>query len=175
MSLIVVAGSIAGSLPLLRSGWSRGPLPITELDPLFALLWVGGAACAIGAALQAKFHRLAALIMVGGVGLVTCLTFAWYLRARSRADADRGRNGDARAASCSACAGCRGASSRRPARSAPCGARARRARDLVLALGAGAGPRALAFAVLTRAPDGALAPFFLANALEQAGGRTSST
>ena len=27
---------------------------------------------------QAKFHRLAALIMVGGVGLVTCLTFAWF-------------------------------------------------------------------------------------------------
>jgi multicomponent K+:H+ antiporter subunit A len=37
-----------------------------------------GGACAIGAALQAKFHRLVALILVGGVGLVTCLTFAWF-------------------------------------------------------------------------------------------------
>ena len=28
--------------------------------------------------MQAKFHRLAALIMAGGTGLVTCLTFAWF-------------------------------------------------------------------------------------------------
>ena len=41
------------------------------------LLWIVGGACAIGAAWQAKFHRLAALIMVGGAGLVVCLTFAW--------------------------------------------------------------------------------------------------
>ena len=42
------------------------------------LLWVVGAGCAIGAAMQAKFHRLAALIMLGVVGLVLCITFAWF-------------------------------------------------------------------------------------------------
>ena len=32
----------------------------------------------VGAAWQAKFHRLAALTMLGGAGLVTCLTFVWF-------------------------------------------------------------------------------------------------
>ena len=36
-----------------------------------------GAACALGAAWQAKFHRLAALLLAGGAGLVVCLTFVW--------------------------------------------------------------------------------------------------
>ena len=44
------------------AGDGAGP----PIDPAFALLWLVGAACAIGAALQAKYHRLAALIMVGG-------------------------------------------------------------------------------------------------------------
>src|SRR5690606_35178502 len=43
----------------------------------FALLWVLGSACAIGAATQAKFHRLAALILTGGAGLVSCVSFVW--------------------------------------------------------------------------------------------------
>ena len=33
--------------------------------------------CAIGAAWQAKYHRLASLILFGGAGLVTCITFVW--------------------------------------------------------------------------------------------------
>jgi multicomponent K+:H+ antiporter subunit A len=44
----------------------------------FVLLWGIGIACALGAAFQSKFHRLAALIMLGGAGLVTCLTYAWF-------------------------------------------------------------------------------------------------
>ena len=36
-----------------------------------------GIACALGAALQAKFHRVAALILLGGAGLVTCVSFVW--------------------------------------------------------------------------------------------------
>ncbi len=32
---------------------------------------------AMGAAWQAKYHRLAALVMLGVSGLVTCLTFVW--------------------------------------------------------------------------------------------------
>jgi multisubunit Na+/H+ antiporter MnhB subunit len=35
-------------------------------------------ACAIAAAWQAKFHRLAALTMLGVVGLVVCLAFVWF-------------------------------------------------------------------------------------------------
>src|SRR3546814_13076081 len=45
---------------------------------LLALVWIVGIACAIGAAYQAKYHRLAALIHMGGAGLVVCITFAWF-------------------------------------------------------------------------------------------------
>ncbi len=41
------------------------------------LLWLIGMALAIGAAVSAKYHRLAGLIMLGGVGLVVCMTFIW--------------------------------------------------------------------------------------------------
>ena len=42
--------------------------------------WSGWSAraCAVGAAWQAKFHRLAALTLLGGAGLVTCITFVWF-------------------------------------------------------------------------------------------------
>lgn len=51
--------------------------PIQGVDPLFATIWLIGCSCAIAAAWQAKYHRLAALILVGGTGIVTSLTFLW--------------------------------------------------------------------------------------------------
>src|SRR5690606_14126654 len=75
---IVGIALVAGVAAFGSTGWSAGELELTPVDPLFALLWVAGAACAIGSAQQAKFHRLAALIMLGGAGLITCLTFAWF-------------------------------------------------------------------------------------------------
>ncbi|HVJ31208.1 MAG TPA: hydrogen gas-evolving membrane-bound hydrogenase subunit E, partial [Gammaproteobacteria bacterium] len=168
--LIVASACIAVALPLSTGGWLVHDPAITPLDPVFAVLWIVGGACAIGAAWQAKFHRLAALVMVGGAGLVVCLTFAWLsapdlaltqiavevvtmvlfvlgLRWLPR----RLELGDGR---------------RRSAR-----ARARRARDAVLAAVAGIGLGTLAFAVVTLPPAGLLAPYFFANALEPAGGR----
>ncbi len=67
------------AMPLLLAG----PLPrldaalFEDLDPLFAAMWLIGGACAIAGAWQAKYHRLAALILVGGTGLVTSMTFLW--------------------------------------------------------------------------------------------------
>lgn len=71
-------------IPVAAAGlvvWGRG-LPVVTLGVdnfslAFALLWTVGIACAVGAAAVAKFHRLAALIMAGGAGLVTCITFVW--------------------------------------------------------------------------------------------------
>src|SRR5690606_17297189 len=40
--------------------------------------WIVGIICALGAAYQAKYHRLAALILMGGAGIVTCITFVWF-------------------------------------------------------------------------------------------------
>ena len=41
--------------------------------------WSGpsGSPARLAAAYQAKFHRLAALILLGGAGLVTCISFVW--------------------------------------------------------------------------------------------------
>ena len=44
---------------------------------MFGMIWAVGIACALAAAYQAKFHRLAALILLGGAGLVTCVSFVW--------------------------------------------------------------------------------------------------
>lgn len=44
---------------------------------LFGGLWFVGCACAVTAAWNAKYHRLTALILVGGTGLVTSITFLW--------------------------------------------------------------------------------------------------
>lgn len=167
---IVLVAILAGFLPLLIVGSSVGSAPLTPLDPLFALLWIAGAACAIGAALQAKFHRLAALILVGGVGLVTCLTFAWF----SAPDLALTQLAVESVTLVLILLGLRWLPKRLDIeafrRQTP-RARARRARDFVVAVIAGGGFAVLAFAVLTRAPTGELAPFFLRNALEQAGGR----
>ncbi|PZO80290.1 MAG: monovalent cation/H+ antiporter subunit A [Mesorhizobium amorphae] len=50
---------------------------VTMPDPGFVLLWVTGIACALTAAWQAKYHRLAAVVMLGGAGLVSCISFVW--------------------------------------------------------------------------------------------------
>lgn len=47
----------------------------SNFDWGFAVLWLMGCACAIGAAWQAKYHRLRALALIGGTGIITCLTF----------------------------------------------------------------------------------------------------
>jgi multicomponent K+:H+ antiporter subunit A len=168
--LIVASACVAAALPLSAGGWLFAAGELGAIDPLFAILWLVGAACAIGAAWQAKYHRLAALIMVGGAGLVVCLTFAWlsapdlaltqiavevvtlvlfllglrWLPRRLELQ-EQGRRSTL--------------------------ARARRARDALLAGVAGIGMGLLAFAVVTLPPAGLLAPFFFENALDAAGGR----
>ena len=46
-------------------------------DLAFGLVWTVGIAAALAAAYQAKFHRLAALILLGVAGLTTCVSFVW--------------------------------------------------------------------------------------------------
>ncbi|MFC5342837.1 monovalent cation/H+ antiporter subunit A [Brevundimonas staleyi] len=64
--------------------WSGGvfvaemPTPTGSASELaFVLLWLVGGACAIAAAWQAKYHRLAAVVLMGGAGLASCLSFLW--------------------------------------------------------------------------------------------------
>ncbi len=77
--LVLTSAMVAVPPPLVDPTPGMPPLLGTGLDPLFALLWLIGTACALLAAWQAKYHRLVALIPVGGVGVgvgvVTSLTF----------------------------------------------------------------------------------------------------
>lgn len=169
MAVIVGAALVAGALPLVLAGWSRGDAALSAVDPWLTVLWLGGVACALAAARQAKFHRLAALIMVGGVGLVVCLTFAWF----SAPDLALTQITVEVVTLILILLGLRWLPKRieqQDARRASARARARRVRDFCLAVGTGTGLSLLTFAVLTRAGHGELAPFFLENSLEQAGG-----
>ncbi len=168
--LIICAALVAGFLPLAIGGWSVGDVPLTPLDPLFMLMWLIGSACALGTALQAKFHRFAALIMVGGVGLITCLTFAWF----SAPDLALTQIAVETVTVVLILLGLRWLPRRLESldvRRETLRARTRRTRDATLAVLCGAGVAALSFAVLTRPSAGELGPFFIRNALEQAGGR----
>ena len=76
--LVVLAAVAAGALAAYTAGQSLPDLTAHGLDPALAATWLVGALCAVAAAWQAKFHRLAALVLMGGAGLVTCLTFVWF-------------------------------------------------------------------------------------------------
>lgn len=75
--LLIVVISFAVALgPLLL----RYPITLPRLkdiDPGFLILWLIGSCCAIGAAYQARLNRFRSLIMLGGTGLTTIITFAW--------------------------------------------------------------------------------------------------
>jgi multicomponent K+:H+ antiporter subunit A len=137
-------------------------------DPLFALLWLTGAACAVAAAWQAKYHRFAALVLLSGAGVVTCLSFVWLsapdlavtqllvevvttvlllLGLRWLPKRNEEIPGDRRLV-----------------------ARARRGRDLVIAIACGFGLAGIAYAVMTSPLDRGAADWFLRNAYVEGGG-----
>ncbi|MBX3693600.1 MAG: monovalent cation/H+ antiporter subunit A [Steroidobacteraceae bacterium] len=168
--LIICVAFAVGWIPLAAQGWSRGHAALTPVDPAYALLWVVGSSCAIGAAVQAKFHRLAALIMMGGAGLVTCLTFAWF----SAPDLALTQISVEVVTLVLLLLGLRWLPRRLEideARRQTFTARVRRARDVVVAVVVGAGLAAISFAVLTREPVEGVARFFVERALSEGGGR----
>lgn len=170
MALIVIGTLFVAWLPLRHGGWLSVSGQGMPIDPVFALLWVVGVACALGAAQQAKYHRLSSLALAGGAGLVTCLTFVWFsapdlaltqlvvevvtvvlillglrwLPRRIERD-DEGERIALRI-------------------------RGRRLRDFILAGGAGLGLALLSYAVLMRPADKTIASFFIEKALPEGGG-----
>jgi multicomponent K+:H+ antiporter subunit A len=168
--LIVVVSFLTALVPLLGHRLRLPVAAMTPVDVAFAPLWVIGAACAIGAATLAKYHRLAALIMVGGAGLMTCLTFARF----SAPDLALTQIAVEVATTVLLLLGLRWMPRRTQLdelRRQSLRARARRARDLTLAVLVGAGVALLAFAIMTRPPVQVLAPFFIGHALPDGGGR----
>src|SRR5690606_36195718 len=78
LRLVVFIAFAAGFWPFYTANYHFNLPAFIDTDPIFALAWCIGIACALGAAYQAKYHRLAALILMSGAGLVTCITFIWF-------------------------------------------------------------------------------------------------
>jgi multicomponent K+:H+ antiporter subunit A len=171
LALMVLFAVLITLFTIWRQETSTRGLVVTRLDPTFALLWVVGGACAIGAATQAKYHRLAALIMAGGAGLITCLTFAWF----SAPDLALTQISVEMVTTVLLVLGLRWLPKRmeseEPDRSRWSRARVRRIRDAVLAVIGGSGLAAIAYVIMTRPRAPGIAEYFLANALPEGGGR----
>jgi multicomponent K+:H+ antiporter subunit A len=169
LRLTVCAAALAAGSALYVRGLGPGNLAPASVDPVLALVWVVGAACAVGAASQAKFHRLAALILLGGAGLVTCVTFAWF----SAPDLALTQLLVEIVTTVLLLLGLRWLPKRFEIAGAP-GSEAiplpRRLIDLTIAVIAGAGMAALSFFIMTRTPPDLLGQEFLKRGYTEGGG-----
>ena len=165
--MLLIAG-LAGLSSALIVPLTWGDRPRVPVTPEFVLLWTVGCLCAIGAATQAKFHRLAALTMLGVVGLALCITFAWF----SAPDLALTQLAVEVVTLVLFLLGLRWMPKRVVQDDPRTAVRSwwRRRRDLVLAVGIGAGLAAVSYALLTRHAPLSISPFFLENALTGGGG-----
>jgi multicomponent K+:H+ antiporter subunit A len=164
--LAIAAAAALGSALIVPLEW--GDRPRVPATPEFVLLWVIAGACALGAAWQAKFHRLAALAMLGVVGLALCISFAWF----SAPDLALTQLAVEVVTLVLFLLGLRWLP-QRVAQDDPRTlrrARWRRRRDFVLALLIGTGLAALSYALLTREAPLSISPFFIERALPEGGG-----
>ena len=160
---------VAALWPLYRHGFEAGQAGSTRIDVVLALVWIVGGACAMGAAWQAKFHRLAALIMTGGTGLVTCITFIWF----SAPDLALTQLLVEIVTTVLILLGLRWLPKRVPFTPTWAGALEalpRRLRDLALAVTAGGGLSMIAYAVMTRPLPDTISRYFVTHAYSEGGG-----
>jgi multicomponent K+:H+ antiporter subunit A len=153
----------------IGAGWMRlGTLPLpTGIDPVLSFVWLVGGISAIAAAQQAKFHRLASMILMGGAGLATCITFAWF----SAPDLALTQLLAEIATTVLILLGLRWLPKRSPiVEQTPVLARIRRLRDFGLAGMVGLCTALASYAVMTRAAPEGISEFFLTNAYVQGGG-----
>ncbi|WP_046863066.1 monovalent cation/H+ antiporter subunit A [Microvirga massiliensis] len=170
MSLLVCVAIIVAVWPVYRHGLDLARARFTDLDPAFALVWAVGISCAVGSAYLAKFHRLAALVLMGGAGLTTCITFIWF----SAPDLALTQLVVETVTTVLLLLGLRWL----PKRIEEAGlelrvsaiTRARRFRDLAIAATAGGGLSILAYAILTRSAPDSISRFFLERAYTEGGG-----
>lgn len=166
---LVIIAILAPLWPLYERGLVPGNIGTAEIDYTLAIVWIVGAACAIGAAWQAKFHRLAALILAGGAGIATCITFVWF----SSPDLALTQLLVEIVTTVLLLLGLRWLPKRIPFVPTAAAARAalpRRTRDLMLALAAGSGLGTLAYAVMTRPLPETISHYFVTHAYPRGGG-----
>lgn len=170
LRLLVLAAAVAGLAPAVVHGMAAaGSAPTHTAEPGFLGMWIIGIVCAVGAAHLAKFHRLAALVLLGGVGLVTSLTFLWL----SAPDLALTQLLVEIVTSVLILLGLRWLPKRIEDRNAPpptSAALFRRYRDLTLAVVTGLGLAMIAYAVMTRPLPETVSRYFVENAYVQGGG-----
>jgi multicomponent K+:H+ antiporter subunit A len=169
LALLVGIALAAGAFPLLVDPVNLNR-PSSGLDPALAIVWLLGDICAIGAAFEAKYHRVRALMLMGGAGLATVLTFVWY----SAPDLALTQVLVEIVTTILILLGLRWLPPRRsdvPIDVATSnGARYRHARDFVLACASGGGLAFLSYTIMTGQPPESIADFFLRHAYELGGG-----
>ncbi|MET4635164.1 multicomponent K+:H+ antiporter subunit A [Kaistia defluvii] len=170
LRLLVLVAIVAAVWPLTILGFNRDKLTLAGADPAFVGLWAIAIVCAIGAAWQAKFHRLVALTLMGGAGLVTCITFLWF----SAPDLAVTQLLVEVVTTVLILLGLRWLPKRSPEISAGdsgLGAKLRRYRDLIVAAAAGTGMMLISYAIMTRSMPDTISDYFLEKAYSEGGGR----
>jgi multicomponent K+:H+ antiporter subunit A len=160
--LLVAVALLAGLAPLLdgRADAAVPPRAGTPLNAAVVAVWLIGMAAAIGTAAVYR-RRLLALVLLGAVGLVVSLTFV-YFSAPDLALTQLLVEMVTIILMMLALYWLPAESPREPGRG-------RMARDLALAIGAGAGVAALSYALLTSGFD-SISPYFLRTAVPEGGG-----
>ncbi|MCF5722704.1 monovalent cation/H+ antiporter subunit A [Pseudomonas syringae] len=168
--LLVLVAVVGGLIPMLNSGLSWGDRPKIPGSIVFVTLWVLAIACSLGAAWQAKYHRLAALTMVSVCGLMTCITFVWF----SAPDLALTQLVVEVVTTVLILLGLRWLPRRieevSPLPSSLRKARIRRVRDFLLSTVVGGGMALLSYAMLTRQTPNDISSFYLSRALPEGGG-----
>lgn len=168
--LVVLAALIGGFIPMYFSGLTWGDRPKIPGSGVFVTLWLIAIACALGAAWQGKYHRLAAVIMVSVCGLMTCVTFVWF----SAPDLALTQLVVEVVTSVLILLGLRWLPRRNenvaPSVSSRTRARNRRIRDFILSALVGSGMALLSYAMLTRATPNTISSFYLSRAIPEGGG-----
>lgn len=170
LALVLVSLSVL-QLPIPRSLTpSFAPDRANDMLWLFAALWVIGSLCALMAAWQAKYHRLTALVLVSGTGLVTCMTFMWL----SAPDLALTQLMVETVTTVLILLGLRWLPARIPRKqmdlARPASVWPHRIRDLLIATAGGGIMMALSYAVLMREAPLGIADFFLQKAAPEGGG-----
>ena len=166
---LIVLLALAAGMATLWGGLRQAPSPLsTPINPAFAAMWLVGAGCAVSAAWLAKYHRFASVVLLGGAGAVTCLTFAWL----SAPDLAVTQLLVEIVTTVLLLLGLRWLPKRREeiAEDKLLPARIRRARDFVIAVVAGAGLAAIAYVMMTWPLIPNVGDWFLRSAYAEGGG-----
>ncbi|GAA0387066.1 monovalent cation/H+ antiporter subunit A [Brevundimonas terrae] len=170
--VLVIAAILAGLVAAGFGGLGMKEAGITIQRPGigFTLIWIVASVCALAAAWQAKYHRLAAVILMAGCGVVSALTFVWF----SAPDLAVTQILVEIVTGVLLLLGLRWLPKRSVAM-APSktdfASRRRRAMDIAIATLAGLGMAVMAFAVMTRPGGSHLSSFLLEESYPRGGGR----